>query len=108
MSDFFVKYQDGLPVVRANLSDDNGYIDLSTASSVYFIFQLKHRSVAPTTGSATVLASSSGFVEYSWATGSPPSGGTYYAEWRANFSNGRSLTIPNDGYVIFHINNRLF
>ncbi len=107
MSDFFIKYIDSLPVVQSNLSDKNGYIDLTTASSVYFIHQLKHRSVTPTTGSATILGASSGYVEYAWPTGYPPSGGTYYAEWRATFSNGKQLTVPNDGYVVFHINQRL-
>lgn len=107
MSDFFITYLDTLPVVRANLTDDDGYIDLSTATSVYFIHQIKSRAVPPITGSATILGATSGFVEYSWPTGSPPSGATYYAQWRASFSNGRRLSIPNDGFTVFHINQGL-
>lgn len=104
MSDFYITYLDTLPVVRANLSDDNGYVDLSTATNVYFIHQIKSRAAAPITGAATILGASSGFVEYSWPTGTPPSGGTYYAQWRNQFSNGRRLTVPNDGFIVFHIN----
>lgn len=107
MAQFYLKYNDNLPTLRSNLSDANGYINLATATNVQFIYQLKSRIAPPTTGTASILGTSSGYVEYAWPTGSPVSGGFYNAEWRINFSNGSILTIPNDSYMNFFIHKKL-
>lgn len=109
MSEFFLKYQDNLPALRSELTDSNGYIDLSTASDVKFIYQLKSRLYPPFTGSASIISPVSGLVEYTWSTGSTTvTGGVYYGEWRATFTGGRVLTVPNDSHILFSVQNRLF
>ena len=107
MAQFYLKYNDNLPTLRSNLSDANGYIDLTTATNVKFIYQLRSRITTPTTGSATILGTTSGYVEWIWPTGSPVSGGFYNGEWRVNFSNGDILSVPNTEYIEFFINNNL-
>lgn len=107
MSDFYLKYQDRLPVLQSNLTDANGYIDLSTASTVYFVHQLKSRINPPITGTGSIVSSTSGLVQYAWPAATI-SGGVYNGEWRVEFSNGKQITIPNDGYTSFTLLPRLF
>ena len=107
MSDFYFSYPDRLPILRSNLTDDNGYIDLTTASSVSFIYQIKSRASPAQTGSASIISAVSGLVEYQWGTGEQISGAVYYGQWRASFSNGKQLSFPNDGYIVFNNQNRL-
>jgi hypothetical protein len=102
MNDFFIKTNDRLPVLRANLSDANGYIDLAGAT-VKFVFQTRDRTLPPTTGSATILGSASGYVEYAWATGDVASPNVYYGEWRVATASSKQISIPNDAYVSFEI-----
>lgn len=108
MAEFYLKYQDNLPILRSELTDDNGYIDLSSASDIKFVYQLKSRIYPPVTGSASIIAPLSGLVEYSWPVGTTISGGTYYGEWITTFTGGRQLTSPNDGFILFFVQNRLF
>jgi hypothetical protein len=102
MNDFVIKRNDRLPVVRAYLSDVNGYADLSNAN-VQFIYQDRRRYNDPVTGEATVLAATSGYVEYAWTSGNVSSAGTYFAEWRVFFPSTKVLSFPNDGYISFEI-----
>lgn len=102
MNDFVIKKNDRLPVVRAYLSDVNGYVDLTNAS-VQFIYQDRRRLNPPTTGEATLIAASSGLVEFAWASGNVSSAGTYLAEWRVHFPNTKVLSFPNDGYISFEV-----
>ena len=106
MSDFSIKLDDRLPLLRSNLSDDDGYMDISNAT-VKFIYQTRNRSIVPTTGSATIVGAASGFVEYAWATGDVVTPGVYYGEWRVTTASGKHITFPNDSYFCFEIVNRL-
>ena len=107
MSDFFLKQYDRLPVLRANLSTDDGYVDLSN-TSVQFVYQRKNRLTPPTTGNASILGSASGYVEYAWPTGSTSSKGVYYGEWRVATSSGKQMTFPNDSYFVFELAEGLY
>jgi hypothetical protein len=106
MSDFSLKYVDRLPVLRSNISDESGYLDISNAT-VSFIYQTYDRSTPPVTGSASVLGATSGFVEFAWTTGSFSGAGVFYGEWRVTMSGGKEVTCPNDSYLVFDINPRL-
>ena len=107
MSEFYLKYQDRLPVLQSNLTDVDGYIDLSTASDVKFIHQLKSRVTTPISGSGVIVSPTSGLVQYSWPASPTLSGGVYYGEWRIEFTGGKQITIPNDGVILFKISNRI-
>lgn len=107
MAELYVKYKDNLPSIRSNLSDANGYLNLASVDSVKFIHQLQSRITTPVTGSCTILGASSGYVEFTWSTGSPLSGGFYYGEFRINYTNGDTLTVPNDDLINFHISPKI-
>ena len=107
MAEFYMKFKDKLPVLRSELTDDSGYIDLSTAQTVNFIYQLKSRLTGPTTGTASIIATGTALVEYAWPTGTVISGGSYYGEWRVAFTGGKEISIPNDSYIMFFLQNRL-
>ena len=100
MSDFFIKKNDVLPVVRAYLSDANGYIDLSGAT-VSFVYQDRQQNNAPITGSVSVISAPSGLVEFAWSSGIDV--GTYFAEWRTVLSNGKQMSFPNDSHLSFEV-----
>lgn len=102
MNDFFLKTQDRLPTVRANLADEEGYIDLSTMT-VKFVYQARNRATQPVTGDATIISPTSGYVEYAWTTGDVASPNVYYGEWRAYTASGKQISFPNDGYFSFEI-----
>lgn len=106
MANFYLKYRDSLPILRLNAQDSNGYIDLSSYTSNLFIYQRTNRLNPPITGNVTVLGASSGFVEYQF-TGSLISGGVYYGEFRFSGSNGQ-ISIPNDGMILFSVQNGLY
>jgi hypothetical protein len=102
MSDFTLKKGDRLPVLRSNLSDSNGYVNISGAT-VSFVYQGRKRGSQPTTGSATILSGPSGLVEYNWASGDVTTPGMYYGEWRVIMPNEKQISFPNDGFIVFEI-----
>ncbi len=100
MSDFYIKYNDVLPVVQAYLSDTNGYVDL-TSATVKFVYQDRKQLNQAVTGSTSILSPISGLVEYTWSSGVAI--GSYIAEWRVNFSNGKQMSFPNSTILTFDI-----
>jgi hypothetical protein len=105
MAQIYLTYQDNLPVIRSNLSDANGYLNLSSASNVQFIYRNRARLYDPITGSATILGTTSGYVEYAWPTSTYVTGGFYNAKWKVNYNDGTSISIPNSEAIEFHVSN---
>jgi hypothetical protein len=106
MNDFSIKVFDRLPILRSNLTDDNGYVDLGGAT-VKFVYQVRTRARQPVTGSASVISAISGLVEYAWVSGDVTGGGVFYGEWRATLSGGKQMSFPNDGFFSFEVINAL-
>jgi len=105
VSDFWLKYNDVVPVLRSYLSDDNGFINLSGAS-VNFVYQDKKQLNSPVTGSALVISAISGLTEYDWSSGISP--GSYIGEWRVLLPGGRQMSFPNGTILSFDIVNGLY
>lgn len=104
-SEFFIKRTDRLPILQSQFSDSAGYINLSGAS-VDFYYKLKPTGTLYS-GTAVVTDATNGIVQYSWTTGDVYNAGVYWCEWRASFSNGKTVTFPNDSYITFEIENIL-
>ena len=96
MSEFFITENDRLPVLRANLSDDAGYIDLTNGTG-YFIYRNKYDGTAPVTGSIDILGATSGYCQFSWASGAA---GVFYGRWRVVL-NGKQISFPNESFLNF-------
>jgi hypothetical protein len=103
MANFFLKYNDVLPVLRSYLSDVNGYINLS-GQSVTFIYQDRKMLNAPVTGSTTIVSAVSGLVQYDWSSGISP--GSYIGEFRAKIG-GLQISFPNDSVITFDIEDNI-
>lgn len=101
-SEFFLKQGDRLPVLQSQLADANGYVDLTSASGVQFVFRPKPTGTA-TIGSASIISGAIGLVQYDWATADTTQYGVFQGEWRVTFTNGKKITFPNDSYITFEI-----
>lgn len=98
---FGISQGDRLPVVRTELTDASGYVNLSS-STVYFIFKGKYQTgVNPTTGLADVVAAESGLAEYAWTANDVATPGIYYGYWLTSGTNGKKSRFPNDSYLRF-------
>ncbi len=104
MSYFSITQNDRLPVLRIELSDVSGVINLS-GNNVYFVYKGKYvTGAAPTTGAATILSHISGLVEYSWTAADVASPGIYYGQWKiSGESSQKWSSFPNESYIKFAI-----
>lgn len=108
MNEFFIVEKDRSPVVRANLQTDDGYIDLSGGTG-YFLYKNKYATgVQPVTGNVDILGATSGYVQFGWTSGDVTSPGVFYARWRVSLSNGKQISIPNDSFLVYSINEDLY
>lgn len=107
MSYFSLMQNDRLPVVRAELTDASGAINL-TNSSCFFVYRGKYQTgVAPTSGVADIISPTGGILEYSWTTGDTASPGIYYCYWQVSGSNRKWSSYPNDSYLTYIVNPQL-
>lgn len=103
MADFSLKSGDTWPPVDATLSDANGAINLTTATSVKFV-------MAPTGGGGptvnsvcTITNAALGQVRYVWVSPNTDTSGTYKVEFEILWSDGKIGTVPNEGYLTVEI-----
>ncbi len=106
MSQFYIKHNDRLPSLRAELSDSQGLIDL-TSGVVTFYYRLKSRASGVNSGSAVVINAASGITEFQWGASNVANPGVYYGEWRVQFSGAKESTFPNDSMFMFELGKRL-
>lgn len=101
---FSISQGDRIPVVRTQLNDASGYIDLSNYN-VYFIYKGKYQTgVNPTTGLASVVSATSGIAEYAWTANDVATPGIYHCYWLiSGTSNNKFSRFPNDCYLRFSI-----
>ena len=100
-TEFFLKKNDTLPILQSRLSDSVGYVDLSAATGVRFIYKPHFSDNTAISRNGTIASAISGLVQYNWTTGDATGANVYRAEWIINFSGGSQMTFPNDGYIYF-------
>lgn len=107
MADVDIKRGDTWPPVDAVLSDQDGPINLTTATSVKLLFKT-------TTGSTTysrvctITDAAAGKVRYAWtnldaSTGPTSAVNSFNIEWEITWSDGGVTTVPNVGYKTLSI-----
>lgn len=96
MADLTIKRHDTWPPLGATLSDENGPIDLTTASQVLVLLKSSSFLVD---GTCTIdTPKTNGHVTYAWVAGDTANSGTYEAEFQIDWGSGRIETVPNDSY----------
>jgi hypothetical protein len=96
MADVTIKQHDTYPPLDAVLEDQDGPIDLTTATTVKLI--LKPTSGSSITGTCTVVTPAAGLVSYTWIVGDTAVVTSYQGEFEITWATGKVTTVPNDGY----------
>lgn len=100
---FYIKQNDTVPSLRADLRDgDNNAIDLSGAS-VKFIMREMGGNSATINTLAIIVDEAGGTVQYNWQDGDTDTIGSYQAEFEVTYADGTVETFPNSGYVRIEI-----
>ena len=95
---FTIKQHDNWPLLSLALTDQNGPIDLSTASSVKLILKQALPPTTVTGAMAISVPASAGIVTYTWAGTNTDVPGSYDGEVEITWAAGKVETVPNDGY----------
>lgn len=98
MPDLVIKQHDTAPTLTAALSDQNGPIDLTNASTVLMLMTglLGTATVVATMG---IASAPGGFVAYGWTVPVQTAvADTYNTEFQIGWKNGTLETVPNSGY----------
>ena len=91
-----LKRGDTWPPLVVSVSDDNGAIDLTTASEIRLL--LKSSSYTLETDPVSPSDAGSGEITYDWQVGDTDNSGTYQLEVEIVWATGQIQTVPNDGY----------
>lgn len=94
MASLTVKQFDTDPALSATLSDVNGPIVLTNASSVKFVMKGKS-SATVVTGTCTIVDAVSGKVSYAWVAPDTNTPDTYSVEFVIHWTAGGVQTVPN-------------
>lgn len=102
MADFDIKRGDTWPPLDAILSDQNGPINLTTASAVKLLFKTVTGSTSYSR-ICTITSAAGGAVRYAWTSADASTGPTsvvnsFNVEWEITWSDGGITTVPNVGY----------
>lgn len=97
MSTFYIKTNDLLPVIRAQLVGADGRPQKLSGVSVEFHMKDSVGTLV-VNQTATVENEARGVVYYTWQSGDTDTAGTYTAEFEASVA-GKALTFPNDGNI---------
>src|SRR5678810_810097 len=95
MADFTISAGDLLPVIQAQLVDENG--DPVSLASATVKFHMKQGALTPKVNAvATIVDAPTGMVKYDWVTADTDTAGEYDAEFEVTFTAGtKPLTFPN-------------
>lgn len=100
--DFALKRGDTVPALEATLTDQDGPINLTTATSVKLL--AKSRTDATTiSGTCSIVSAAQGKISYTWVSGNTSAPGSYDMEFEITWGVGQIETVPNDTYLWLEI-----
>lgn len=102
MSSLTFKRFDTYPPLTVTLTDQNGPIDLSTASSVHMEMKSSVGTIIPSLAMASFSATS-GVIQHTWVGSETSMADTWNLEWEIKWANGGVQTVPNTGIVAITI-----
>ena len=111
MSVFQIKRNDTKPFLAVQFTDATGSaIDLTNTSSISFNLATNDNVFTSVlSGNATITGSTTGNVEYRWASGTSGGidtarSGLFLGEFEATFNDLTVLTLPSDNSLVVKIN----
>ena len=104
---FYIRRNDRRPILVAELSDEDGPVDLSAASAVEFHMSSAIGSTAKIEAAATVSNATEGEVTYTWVTGDTDTAGSYLAEFEVTWTDGTQESYPDPGYFLIVVSEDL-
>lgn len=99
---FIIKQNDTLPNLEAQLVDHEGNpINLDLCGVHFHMANFKGE--VEIDRAATIVDVGSGKVMVDWQNGDTSKIGIYKAEFEVNMPDGKTISIPNDGYFLISI-----
>lgn len=96
---FYIKQNDTVPSIRADLFNGSGDpIDLVNAS-VRFHMRKARGGAALVDSAALVISEPDGTVQYDWVAEDTAEIGSYQAEFEVTYPDGTIETFPNNEYI---------
>lgn len=106
MSDVTLTVGDRLPGLTRTFLLDDAVVDLTGYTVTFDMWNAATGVQKVTDGSASISgAATDGTVQYLWADGDVDTAGRYLARFKATIS-GRTLTAPNQGFIVIEIGAR--
>lgn len=97
MADYTMKRYDTYPSLFCTLSDQNGVINLSTASQVRMIMKSSVGTII--SGSCAIASAPGGYVQHDWKATETNQLDTWNLEWEILWNAASGVqTVPNDSY----------
>jgi hypothetical protein len=90
-----LKQNDTFPPVEATLTDEDGPINLTEATSVKFIAKSATHVIE---GNCTIIKATEGVVTYLWASKDTENPGVYRVEYKIIWKSGGIQSVPNQSY----------
>jgi hypothetical protein len=105
MADIYMTQGNRLPSISATLMDDNGPVNLSAATAVYFV--MSRNGVQKVSGLCTVISAAEGEVQYDWALADVDTPGQFIAQFEVRDNTPttpKKQNYPSTGYMTVQIN----
>ena len=102
MADFYIKQNDLLPVLEANLQDINWTpVDLSNASNIVFHLREENDATLKIEDGVVVIDANpkTGKVTYSWINTDTDTNGLFLGEFEVTWAGAKKQTFPSVGYI---------
>lgn len=101
-ADLIIKQHDTAPTMTVALSDQNGPIDLSAASSVLMLMT-GQGGIATAVATMHIASAQGGFCAYGWQSKDVQTADTFNTEFEIHWADGTLETVPNSGYNAIQI-----
>jgi hypothetical protein len=102
LTDFTIKQHDTHPSLEATLTDQDGAINLTTATTVKLLLKTPTGGTA-ISGTCAIVSAVAGTVRYDWTAPNTADVNTFDGEFEITWSNGKITTVPNDSYFSVEI-----
>ena len=89
-----LKQDDTAPALQATLSDSNGPINLTNATSVKLVMK-GNNTATVVVGTCTITNAAQGQVSYTFTAGNTATPDVYQVEFEITWSGGGEQTVPN-------------